>query len=51
MSIQNIFVFSYFFSQITPQISTLRFGTRMMCVANEPLQNIHFDPVVRSLYT
>jgi len=33
-------------AQLEETISTLRFGTRMMCVANEPLQNVHFDPVL-----
>lgn len=33
-------------NQLEETISTLRFGTRMMCVANEPLQNVHFDPVL-----
>ena len=32
------------------QISTLRFATRMMCVSNEPVQNILHDPQVRHLY-
>jgi len=28
------------------QISTLRFASRMMCVSNEPIQNVLQDPVV-----
>jgi len=33
-------------SQLEETISTLRFGTRMMCVANEPIQNVQYDPVL-----
>ena len=33
------------------QISTLKFATRMMCVSNEPVQNILHDPQVRHLRT
>ena len=28
------------------QVSTLRFATRMMCVASEPALNEHYDPAV-----
>lgn len=28
------------------QISTLRFATRMMCIASEPAVNINYDPTV-----
>ena len=31
------------------QVSTLRFATRMMCVASEPAMNEIIDPVVSSM--
>ena len=31
------------------QVSTLRFATRMMCVANEPAMNEVYDPSVSDL--
>ena len=31
---------------IEETISTLRFGTRMMCVANTPVVNVQYDPMV-----
>ncbi|XP_013400973.1 kinesin-like protein KIF9 [Lingula anatina] len=33
-------------AQIEETISTLRFATRMMCVANEPAINEHYDPAI-----
>jgi len=33
-------------AQIEETVSTLRFASRMMCVANEPSINEHYDPVV-----
>jgi len=31
---------------IEETISTLRFGTRMMCVSNTPVVNVQYDPMV-----
>ncbi|KAJ1515968.1 Kinesin-like protein kif9 [Coelomomyces lativittatus] len=33
-------------SHIEETVSTLRFATRMMCVTNEPVINVQFDPLV-----
>jgi len=35
---------------IEETISTLRFGTRMMCVSNTPVVNVQYDPMVMFLF-
>ena len=35
---------------IEETISTLRFGTRMMCVSNTPVVNVQYDPMVYICY-